>query len=381
MRVLLLSAYDAESHRYWHKGLTSNFPEFEWRVLTLPPRFFAWRIRGNGLYWSQANQKDLTKPYDLLIATSMVDLATLRGLCPSLAKIPSIVYFHENQLVYPLSGKQKSSIEPAMVNVYSALAADVCLFNSEFNRASFDAGLKNLLKQFPDYVPPNIAESIQLKSKVLPVPLHKDLFDRKRANKADKAVSIVWNHRWEYDKGPELLLKIVEKLPAGLALTFHVVGQSFKNIPPPFEQIHSLLKQKHYCGEFGFIESRAEYFDLLNRCDFVLSTAQHDFQGLSVLEAIACGCIPVVPSRLAYPEYVPAKYCYGAEGQAPQGEHNAGKQSLESEAEQAVAKILNLVNLTANSRLEPLSVHDYSWASLKKSYLEIFEQAAREARP
>ena len=43
MRILLLSAYDAESHRYWREGLVSRFPEHHWQVLRLPPRYFNWR--------------------------------------------------------------------------------------------------------------------------------------------------------------------------------------------------------------------------------------------------------------------------------------------------------------------------------------------------
>ena len=80
-RVLLLSAYDAESHRRWRKGLVKHLPDFDWTVLTLPPRFFSWRIRGNPLSWAFLERKTLEKEYDCLLATSMVDLAVLRGYC------------------------------------------------------------------------------------------------------------------------------------------------------------------------------------------------------------------------------------------------------------------------------------------------------------
>ena len=92
MRVLLLSAYAAQSHRYWRQGLTRMFPDWQWTVLELPPRHFSWRVRGNPLHWSLAERERLTEPQDLLIATSMVDLATLRGLVPALSRIPSLLY-------------------------------------------------------------------------------------------------------------------------------------------------------------------------------------------------------------------------------------------------------------------------------------------------
>ena len=42
----------------------------------------------------------------------------------------------------------------------------------------------------------------------------------------------------------------------------------------------------------------------------MLSTADHDFQGLSLLEACALGCSPLAPRRLVYPEYLPSQCLY-----------------------------------------------------------------------
>ena len=102
MKILLLSAYDADSHRYWRKHLVENFPEHQWTVLSLPGRYFSWRIRGNSLSWAFGEQSEkLKRQYDLVIATSMTDLFSLRGFIPSLGNIPTLVYFHENQFDYP----------------------------------------------------------------------------------------------------------------------------------------------------------------------------------------------------------------------------------------------------------------------------------------
>jgi hypothetical protein len=51
----------------------------------------------------------------------MVDLATLRGLIPDLAQIPSVLYFHENQFAYPAGQQRKENVEPVLVPLYSAL--------------------------------------------------------------------------------------------------------------------------------------------------------------------------------------------------------------------------------------------------------------------
>ena len=44
---------------------------------------------------------------------------------------------------------------------------------------------------------------------------------------------------------------------------------------------------------------------LCTGCDWVLSTARHEFVGMAVTEALVAGCLPWLPSRLAYPELVP----------------------------------------------------------------------------
>ena len=85
-RILLLSAYRSASHGAWTDWLTGSLDTFDWQIRELPGRYFRWRIRGNPISWLN----DLPpKTPDAVIATSMVDLATLRGLHPHLALAPT----------------------------------------------------------------------------------------------------------------------------------------------------------------------------------------------------------------------------------------------------------------------------------------------------
>ena len=87
MKILLLSAYDAASHRHWSEMLMQHFKQDQWTVLQLPARYFSWRVRGNSLSWAFSERDVLSQGYDLVIATSMVDLSrgTRRQANPGIA--------------------------------------------------------------------------------------------------------------------------------------------------------------------------------------------------------------------------------------------------------------------------------------------------------
>ena len=155
-------------------------------------------------------------------------------------------------------------------------------------------------------------------AEVLPVPLASagGNYPNRAALAADSPMEIVWNHRWEYDKGIELLAHIIEQVKeARLRFRFHIVGQQFRHIPEAFEAIDRDLDEISAIfdmprGNFGYIENADQYQTLLASCHVALSTAKHDFQGLSVQQACLAGCQAAVPDALVYPEYVPPQLRY-----------------------------------------------------------------------
>lgn len=356
MRILLLSAYDAVSHRQWREGLVTALPEHDWTVLALPPRHFRWRIRGNSLSWGVGERSILNQQFDCLVATSMVDLASLKGLVPSLANVPSLVYFHENQFDYPVSYTAHQGNDPQVVNLYTALAASQLVFNSNYNQQTFLVGTSTFLKQMPDAVPAGIVDELAAKSTVLPVPLADDWFTSAQPDKP-KELTVVWNHRWEYDKAPEIFFQALRLLlERKVSFRVHVLGQAFRTVPDMFTEMRELLVD--HLGQWGRVEDREAYRNYLRQAHVVVSTARHDFQGLAVLEAVAAGCIPVIPDRLAYPEWF-----------APEFRYPSTLEDSEREAQQLADKLTALaVQLKRNQLPAVPDVSNLSWSVLQDPY-------------
>jgi len=367
LKALLLSAYDAGSHKHWRQGIELGLSEIDWTVLTLPARYFSWRIRGNPISFIERYHDELHQEYDFIFATSIVDLATLKGLIPSLAITPALVYFHENQFEYPKSKHQKSLLEAQMVNLYSAMAADMIVFNSDYNRRSFFDGCHRLMKKLPDFTLHDLPSRLQHKSSVVPVPVADHLFEASKHRSLKKgAIKILWNHRWEYDKGPDKLLLFLSELEKSqIEFEVNIVGEQFRQMPPEFEVINTKFSKQ--IKAFGYVSNIDDYVKLLSRCDIVLSTAIHEFQGLAVTEAVAAGCIPLVPDRLSYVEYIDKPYRYQSDLSNP-----------ENEAKAAVATLLEI-----NSRdLCSLELREgfkrFSWSELINVYRELIGRLVRK---
>jgi glycosyltransferase involved in cell wall biosynthesis len=341
-------------------------PEHNWTVLTLPARHFAWRIRGNSLSWGLGEQETLNQPYDLLIATSMTDLSSLRGLVPHLTDIPSLLYFHENQFAYPLGNQARQQVEPQIVSLYAALAADHLCFNSAYNRDTFLSGVAELLDKLPDHIPDGICESLEQKSSILAVPLQATAEAISEDKNHHAPMQILWNHRWEYDKAPERLLLALRKLEGNnIDFRLHVTGQQFRTLPDAFTNIKNEFHQ--HIDTWGYIKDRDSYQALLRRCDVVISTALHDFQGLAILEAVQAGCLPVVPARLAYPELLPKACCYDSHNQSP-----------EQESEALAGHLAQLAQLHARGSLPAApDISSLSWASMASDYRDLLHAIAQ----
>lgn len=120
---------------------------------------------------------------------------------------------------------------------------------------------------------------------------------------------IVWNHRWEHDKDPDLFFSTLYGLKAeGVDFRLIVLGKSFRQGPKVFAEAREVLSDRII--HFGHVRSRSDYLAILSRTDIVVSPARHEFFGLAVLEAVRAGCRPLLPRRLVYPELFSDEFLY-----------------------------------------------------------------------
>jgi glycosyltransferase involved in cell wall biosynthesis len=318
LRILALEPYYGGSHRAVLDGLVERL-DAEWTLLTLPARKWKWRMRGAAITMAEqtrslAQTRSCARPFDVIFASTFVNLAEFRGMAGAgIAQIPAIVYFHENQLVYPNRHIAEWDFQFPLTNITSALSAEHCVFNTAWNRDMFCAEIPGFLAEFPDHQPKGVAEKIVAKSSVIAPPFDPAPFDASPPVRGS-VPRIVWPHRWEHDKDPDAFFSAVAQLAEeGLDFEVAVAGQAFRDVP------ESILAAEQTLGSrlvhLGEPESREAYAGLLASADISVSTARNEFFGIAMIESAYAGCFPVVPDRLAYPELYPEQMRYGSDEQ------------------------------------------------------------------
>lgn len=303
VNIALIEPYYGGSHKAWADGYVAESAH-RVRLFSHDARFWKWRMHGAFLTLAdQLSEHVATNgSVDVILASSMMDVAAFAGAVRHSAPgVPIAAYFHESQFTYPLSPADKTDMTYPMKNWASAAVANLVVFNSEYHRSLFREEARTFLNVFPEDKHVDRIDAVLDAAIVLPVGVDvRDLIAAKRRQMNPPL--IVWNHRWEHDKGPVGLAGIVgELIDRDVEFRMAMCGEVFVSVPDEFASITQMLGDR--LVHEGWAD-RPRYETLLSEASVVLSTAHQEFFGIGVVEAIAAGAHPVLPNRLVYPERV-----------------------------------------------------------------------------
>ena len=316
MTILILEPFYGGSHKQLIDILKCSLVDATIELVTLPAKKWHWRARTSALWFSQ--NIPIGPSYSTLLCSSVLNLCELVALRPDLAPCRKVVYYHENQLNYPVQADQQRDFQYGYNQILTAMVADTVCFNSRYNMTSFLESIPKHLKLQPDHRPKSdtISAQIAAKSCVVYFPIYEQLklLERRSVKPSEKLLHIVWPHRWEHDKDPQTFFAALYALKeSGCQFSVSILGETYSEIPPVFLEAKAKLSEEIL--NFGYVETRENYYQILREADVVVSTARHEFFGVSMLEATYLGCFPVVPNRLVYPEIYPADCLYNTNNQ------------------------------------------------------------------
>lgn len=329
LRVLFVEPFYGGSHRAFLDGLVRH-SRHRIELLTLPEGEWRRRMR-RGAQELAGMAGSLDGEFDLLVVSDMLDLPTFLALTrPRFERTPLLAYFHENQFTYPRIRGTKLNSWFGQINYLTALAANSVAFNSEYHRQDFLGALRALAEQPNNWLVEESIAVIEARSSVLPVGVELTWLDEHRARRPrEEPPLVLWNHRWEFDKSPEMFVRAVKRLAAeGVAFQLAIAGEPGFNPSPALVALEHELPGR--IAHFGFAPDRGAYARLLWQSDIVVSTTRHEFFGVAMVEAMYAECVPIAPRRFTYPMLVPPAL------------HDA---SLFDDEEELVAKLRALIEV------------------------------------
>ncbi len=375
-RVLLVEPWFGGSHRQWAEGWAAH-SRHHIDIVAHEAQFWRWRLRGGSATLAELVRTRIAAdgPPDLLVVSEMVDIAALVGLCRrELADVPVVAYFHENQLTYRTDPGTTPEDGPVITNWLSALAADEVWFNSDFHRRSFFDHLPAFLEAKPDYQHHAMVPAVEARSSVVPVGLDlttlAELGQQRtstRGGAGGAAPRIVWNQRWDHDKNPGRFFGVLTRLAhAGVDFTVALAGENRRSDPREFTAFTRDFGDR--IDHIGHL-NQTEYQQLLATSDVVVSTALQEFFGISMIEAVVAGAVPLLPKRLAYPEIIPEQYHHAVlyhDDQLP-----AALTRVLSDLDQARAETAGLAKDCSR----------FAWPRVVDTYDDAVNRVVKENRP
>jgi hypothetical protein len=303
-----------------------------WTLLKLPPRRIERRLSAAASWFAEQLSRHWSGRVDILFTSEAMNLASLYRLVPAVAATPSVVYFHDNQLLAPKAPKplipvrgigdfpeQYSSrvmatnavtappsplpareVDLALVNLNTATAATEIWFNSTFHMKSFLAGAAKLIEKHAELSSHSPLPQVMGKAQVMPPPFDLNLIPHVRSMVGVPAR----DPRTIFVDTRDAQVRVLNAALAELASR----GEKFRLITVgPVEDLSDTWSRRTISetDDVGHVAGLCE-------AGVVLSVRPGAPCDLQVIRGMQAGCRPVLPDRGIYPELIPVplrEYC------------------------------------------------------------------------
>jgi len=260
-----------------------------WTLLKLPPRRIERRLTAASHWFAEQISRHWAGRIDVLFTSEAMNLADLFRLAPPLAKKPSVVYFHSNQLPDPNS-RRDTPLD--LINLNTATAASELWFNSLFHLRTFLAKASALVEKHLELSTRNPMPELAAKAQLILPPV-----DLAAVHELVEGRSIVRQKRTIFIDTRDADIRL---LNAALG-TLHRRNEKFSLITVgPVDELSANFPRR----TISEINETAQ-IEALHEAGLILSAKVTAAADHPLIRALAAGCWPIVPDTGVYPELLP----------------------------------------------------------------------------
>lgn len=260
-----------------------------WTVLKLPPRRIERRLTAAATWFAEQLTRHWVGSVDLLVTSEALNLANFHRLMPNLARKPSVVYFHANQLP-PADNADDNALH--LVNLNTAQAATEIWFNSLFHLRDFLHRASAMVARHPELSSRNPMPDITAKARLMPPPIDTGM-------SSDHGISggIRRGKRVVFVDTRDADVRLINA--AFGTLTRRAEKWQFITVGP-VEELAADLPRRTVSERDEQAQAAA-----MHECAVMISTKMDATSDYYAVRGLAAGCTPVWPHSGVYPELLP----------------------------------------------------------------------------
>jgi len=178
--------------------------------------------------------------------------------------------------------------------------------------------------------------------------------------KQERKKEIIFVGRFTQQKRPDLLIKAMSLLPD---YHLNIIG-----LGPLENEVKELCKSRKNCSLLGY-KSQEELPILLNKANFVVLPSEFEGLPIAMLEAMACGCIPVATKVGDVGDIIQE----GKNGFILKNNH---ADTIAEKIKMIERKYKDLEKIRANS--VETAVKNYSWSIISEKYSKLYKEVIKK---